>query len=236
MKSLLKATGLIAISLIVAARVSAEGTPIRGTAHDFTIGYAGGAAATTLCSTCHEMHKPIKMKPLWARQNPTGASWYVNSGGKKTILPPTYVENPLYVVGSSVNYTSKSPIPVAAFLDSRSGLCLSCHDGQTPISAGGGNMASVRGNFTTDLSNNHAIGKERGLYNRDTGLLNPQTVMDYNDKVVITDSKTPANAVTRYFLGCTTCHGIHDTINPKLLRGAYEDATGPVCWNCHTGK
>jgi predicted CXXCH cytochrome family protein len=240
MNATLKTAGLLVASLAVVVRVHAEGLPIQGSKHDFTVSYVGATGgAKTLCSTCHEMHKPVKMKPLWARNNPDSSLvWKVNKSGVATTLPATYQENPQYALGVTTATTS-SVIPLAAFLDSRSGLCLSCHDGTQPVANGmyiNGSPTTTSPNFGgSDLSRNHTMGRERGSIDRDGNVVPPE-VLKLNDTVDIVAS----NGVTvkRYFMGCTTCHGIHDSVptNAKLLRNDYLTGSGPVCWNCHSGK
>jgi predicted CXXCH cytochrome family protein len=241
MNATLKTAGLLVASLAIVGRVHAQGLPIQGSKHDFTVTYVGlQGGAKTLCSTCHEMHKPVKMKPLWARNNPSSSLvWKVNSGGSAVTLPATYQESSSYALGVATA-TSKSPIPLAAFLDSRSGLCLSCHDGTQPVANGmfiNGSPTTTSPNFGgSDLSRNHAIGKERGTYDKTTGLPIDPNILKNNDAVSITMSD--GKVQTRYFLGCTTCHGIHDSVptNQKLLRNDALTGAGPVCWNCHAGK
>ncbi|MEK7389420.1 MAG: cytochrome c3 family protein [Elusimicrobiota bacterium] len=240
MNATLKTAGLLVASLALVGKVHAAGLPIQGSKHDFTVTYVGASGgAKTLCSTCHEMHKPVKMKPLWARNNPDATLvWKVNKSGVATTLPATYVENPQYALGVTTATTSVA-IPVGAFVDGRSGLCLSCHDGTQPVANGmyiNGSPTTTSPNFGgSDLSKNHTMGRERGLYDR-YGNLTPLDVLKLNDTVVINASNgTP---VTRYFIGCTTCHGIHDSVptNQKLLRNDFATGSGPVCWNCHAGK
>ncbi len=238
MKATLKIAGLLVAGLALvgpAQAATSGGLPVKGSKHDFTVTYVGaGQGAKTLCSTCHEMHKPVKMKPLWARNNPdVNLVWKV----KKGTLPDVYT-NPLY--DANTTYAKGgSLIPKSAFVDSRSGLCLSCHDGTQPVANGmyiNGDPNTTSPNFGgSDLSRNHSIGIER--YTPDYhGNVVPPEVLKLNDVVTITN----ANGVTkeRYFLGCTTCHGIHDSVptNPKLLRNDFATNSGPVCWNCHNGK
>ena len=164
MKSLLKLTGLLVAGLVLVGKVHASAVSgmnvIEGSKHDFTLTYTGGGAgAISQCSTCHEMHKPVKMKPLWARNNPDkNLTWTVKSG----ILPTEYTNATFDADPIVASTASGSLIPTWAFADSRSGLCLSCHDGTQTVSDGG--MITGRANLTIapgDLSQNHRIGNER---------------------------------------------------------------------------
>jgi predicted CXXCH cytochrome family protein len=244
MKSLLKVTGLLIAGLVLVGKVHAsEATGmnvIEGSKHDFTLKFAGGVAgaAVSQCSTCHEMHKPVKMKPLWARQNPdANLNWIVKSGA----LPPEYT-NTSFDNGTST-MTAGSLIPKSAFVDSRSGLCLSCHDGTQTVSDGG--MITGRANLTIapgDLSQNHRIGNERlSPSARTSGGVTTITVLSdavlkAGDAVTITNANGVAK--TRYFVGCTTCHSMHSSPmeNRKLLVNSRDYSHGPVCLDCHGGK
>ncbi len=238
MKALLKLTGLLVAGLVLVGKVHAAATSgmnvIEGSKHDFTLTYTGGGAgAINQCSTCHEMHKPVKMKPLWARQNPDkNLTWKVKSGD----LPVEYT-NTLFDADPIVNSTATtgSLIPAWAFVDSRSGLCLSCHDGTQTVSDGG--MITGRANLTVaagDLSQNHRIGNERLPVSK-YGTVTDAS-LKAGDSVVITNADGVAK--TRYFVGCTTCHSMHKSPlgNRKLLVNSRDFAHGPVCFDCHGGK
>lgn len=240
MKATLKLAGLLVAGLVLVGKVHAsEATGmnvIEGSKHDFTLSFNGGAvgAAVSQCSTCHEMHKPVKMKPLWARQNPdANLNWITKSGA----LPAEYT-NSSFDLGTST-MTAGSLIPKWAFVDSRSGLCLSCHDGTQTVSDGG--MITGRANLTIapgDLSQNHRIGNERLSPSVRNGVITilSDAVLKAGDAVSITNVNGVAK--TRYFVGCTTCHSMHASPveNRKLLVNARDIGHGPVCWDCHAGK
>lgn len=237
MKATLTLAGLLVASLALVGNVQAAASSgmnvIKDSKHDFTLTYTGGGAgAINQCSTCHEMHKPVKMKPLWARNNPDkNLTWTVKSG----ILPTEYT-NATFDADPIKNSTAAgSLIPTWAFADSRSGLCLSCHDGTQTVSDGG--MITGRANLTIapgDLSQNHRIGNER------TAVSKYGTVTDASMKAGDAVSITNVNGVvtTRYFVGCTTCHSMHSSpsTNRKLLVNSRDGQPGPVCLDCHGGK
>jgi len=237
MKSILKVTGLLVASLVLVGKVHAAASSgmnvIKGSEHDFTLNYTGGGAgAINQCSTCHEMHKPVKMKPLWARNNPDkNLTWTVKSG----ILPVEYTNAAFDADPIVASTASGSLIPTWAFADSRSGLCLSCHDGTQNVSDGG--MITGRANLTIapgDLSQNHRIGNER------TAVSKYGTVTDVSMKAGDAVTITNVNGIvkTRYFVGCTTCHSMHSSPveNRKLLVNSRDGQPGPVCLDCHGGK
>lgn len=238
MKTMFKLAGLLIASLVLVGKVHASAATgmnvIANSKHDFTLSYNGGAvgAAINQCSTCHEMHKPVKMKPLWARQNPdANLDWKVKSG----LLPTEYTNAAFDADPIVASTASGSLIPKWAFVDSRSGLCLSCHDGTQTVSDGG--MITGRANLTIapgDLSQNHRIGNER------TSVSKYGTVTDASMKAGDAVSITNVNGVvkTRYFVGCTTCHSMHSSPveNRKLLVNSRDGQPGPVCLDCHGGK
>ncbi|MCM2304066.1 MAG: hypothetical protein NDJ72_05145, partial [Elusimicrobia bacterium] len=210
MKSMFKLAGLLIASLVLVGKVHASAATgmnvIADSKHDFTLTYTGGGAgAINQCSTCHEMHKPVKMKPLWARQNPDkNLTWKVKSG----ILPVEYTNTAFDADPIVASTAAGSLIPAWAFVDSRSGLCLSCHDGTQTVSDGG--MITGRANLAIapgDLSQNHRIGNER------TAVSKYGTVTDASMKAGDAVSITNVNGIvkTRYFVGCTTCHSMHSS-------------------------
>ncbi|OGR96969.1 MAG: hypothetical protein A2V88_02085 [Elusimicrobia bacterium RBG_16_66_12] len=220
MKTLIKVTGLLVACLVIAAKLhaaSVPGTPIAGSKHDFTVSYNGQAlSAVNQCSPCHEMHKPLKMKPLWARADLDAAGWVVKKG--------------------ALDGTNAKLISPADFVASKSGLCLSCHEGSMAINNGVTMAAGIRGNMGRDLSQNHSIGYERGATSGTdpvTGLPLPvdAEILKTHDSVLQADGVT-----TKYYIGCTSCHSLHGTMNQKLVRNAVLVPTGPVCLNCHTTK
>lgn len=244
MKSLLKLTGLLIASLVLVGKVHAAASTgmnvIAGSAHDFTLTYLGANVAVNQCSTCHEMHKAKKIKPLWARNNPDATlTWKVRTS--PGYLPENYT-NTGYDNGTST-VTAGSMIPKAAFVDSRSGLCLSCHDGTQAITQDGG-MIQGNGNITSgpgDLSKSHRIGNERmaSSYRLSNGVQIWTNVTDASLKAgdtVMIDNGTGPKA--RYFVGCTTCHSMHSSpaTNQKLLVNSRDGNNGPVCLDCHGGK
>ena len=216
MKTLIKVTGLLVACLFIAAKshayVATSGTKIAGSAHDFTVTYNGNdMKAVNQCSTCHEMHKPAKMMPLWGRQDPTTDGWYIQSHDTKYAL--TDPANNGFIAASD-------------FVKARSGMCLSCHDGVTTISNGVTMAAGVKANFGRDLSENHNIGR-----NRTAAADGSDATIRANDDQVL-----QADGTVKYYIGCGSCHSMHDSkTNLKLVRNAAL-VSGPVCLNCHSTK
>jgi predicted CXXCH cytochrome family protein len=220
MKKLITVAGLLAVCLVIAAKSHAytptSGTKIAGSKHDFSVSYAGNGGVTTpainQCSTCHEMHKPAKMNPLWGRQDPTATDWIVQTHDVATPLTDPAGANGF--------------IAASDFVKARSGMCLSCHDGVTTISNGVTMAAGVKANFGRDLSENHNLGRNRTAAADGSDAL----IRANDDQVVQVDGSI------KYYIGCGSCHSMHDSkTNLKLVRNAAL-VSGPVCLNCHSTK
>lgn len=222
MRTMITAMGLLVACVVAShAYTPTSGTKIGGSKHDFTVAYQGANGVTTpalnQCSACHQMHKPAKMMPLWGRQDPDAVGWFVQTHDVKTALG------------------EGGMIPAADFVKARSGMCLSCHDGVTSISNGVTMAAGVKANFGRDLSENHNVGKERGATSN--GVAVDPKILETHDRV---DTTTDVNGVptttTKYYIGCGSCHSMHDSkTNLKLVRNA-AIVSGPVCLNCHSTK
>jgi predicted CXXCH cytochrome family protein len=160
------------------------------------------------------MHNPKKMAPLWGRDNPTTDGWFVQTHDVKTALDGS---NP-------------SMILAADFVNTRSGMCLSCHDGITPIVANITVQGAVGAspNFGRDLSNMHNVGRVRNSTNYDGTPVDPN-ILNNNDIV-------GEGATAKYYIGCGSCHSMHNSQgNQKLLRKAANGSV-TVCLNCHSTK
>ncbi|MBI3563644.1 MAG: hypothetical protein HY079_00450 [Elusimicrobia bacterium] len=217
MRKLITAAGLLVACTVGAyAYTPTAGTKIAGSKHDFTLQYNGqDMKAVTMCSTCHEMHKPAKMAPLWARQDPTATGWIVQSHD---------------VAHALTDPGETGFIAASDFVKARSGMCLSCHDGTMAISNGVVMDAASRANFGRDLSENHNVGRERSATSN--GVAVAQSILDTHDTAVV-------NGVTKYYIGCGSCHAMHNNnFTTKLVRNvdASVAASGPVCLNCHSTK
>lgn len=221
MRKIITVAGLLVACLVMAAKSHAytptSGTKIGGSKHDFTVAYVGANGNTTAainqCSTCHEMHKPAKMAPLWGRQDPTATGWSVQSHDVKYDL---------------TDPANNGKIAASDFVKARSGMCLSCHDGVTAIS-NGVTMAVGAKNFGRDLSENHMLGGERGATSG--GVAVDPLILGTHDQVLQADGVT-----VKYYMGCGSCHSMHDSkTNLKLVRNA-AIVSGPVCLNCHSTK
>ena len=194
------------------AYVPYSGFPIEGSAHDFVTVYSGANGETSpalnLCSTCHEMHRPAKMEPLWGRQNPAvDNAWAIQSHGSVHLL---------------ADEDGSAYITAADFVASKSGMCLSCHDGVSDIANGVVMGADRPANFGVDLTQNHNIGRIRSEKGN--------AADDFHDIV------PQADGTVKRYLGCGTCHTMHHTKNRNLVRNGDAGGHTTVCMNCHNTK
>jgi predicted CXXCH cytochrome family protein len=130
-------------------------------------------------------------------------------------------------------------------IDSRSRMCMSCHDGTVALDSFGGtigtNFVGPRGNIGTDLTNDHPIGRDAIYPDAGRpGSLQPsspsstpgrgRTVGTSPNRVslrLFDDNGTIVNVV-----GCSTCHTVHNTGNyPHMLR--FSNSSSTLCLTCH---
>lgn len=205
MNSKIKGLGLLAACIALAS--FSQAATIVGTKHDFTTSYNGMAVATNQCSTCHAMHKPVKTAQLWARNNPAGTGWLVYNGGAGSALAT--------VTGGNIMTASE-------FIASKSGSCLSCHDGATAIGGTTLMAAGVGANLGTNLSNMHPVGKEI-VAGQTTGAGGTMQASIANAVVDVVGTKN--------FVSCSSCHAIHTGTGAKILRTGVN--AGGICLDCH---
>lgn len=204
MKSTVKGLGLLAACIALAS--FSQAATIVGTKHDFTVSYNGMAVATNQCSTCHAMHKPLKTAQLWARSGPAGTGWLVYNGASGVALAA--------VTGGNI-------MTSAEFTASKSGACLSCHDGATAI-GGTTLMAAGTKNLGTNLSTMHPVAKQI-VAGQTTGAGGAMQASIANAVVDVVGAKS--------FVSCASCHAIHTGTGSKILRTGVN--AGGICLDCH---
>jgi len=127
-----------------------------------------------------------------------------------------------------------------ADVDSRSRMCLSCHDGTVALDSFGGtngtNFIGPSGNVGSDLTNDHPIGSDAiyPLTGTSTGYQPTNTTGDRvgtGTNVLRLRSWDDAGTI-RYVVGCSTCHTVHNTGNfPHMLR--FSNTSSQLCLTCH---
>jgi len=199
---------------------------IAGTAHDFSDGLSGGGpgdtwnTTTEICVVCHTPHNSISPTegPLWNRSTTTATF---------TMYTPNTTP------GSDIDGTNFSDTPTGV-----SKLCLSCHDGSIALDSFGGATGSV---FIGDVNADFNIGEVSG----GTGdLSNDHPVaFTWPDTSSAGDPEIQPNAgglvggIMPLFGGgndqleCASCHDVHGTGNPKLLR--VNNTGSALCLTCH---
>lgn len=200
-----------AVALAGLAVTSASGQ-IVNSAHDFSsFAWSGGE----ICKPCHTPHFA---SGTWANGAPllnhalTTATYTMYDGGTGT---------------------------AAANIDTRSRLCLSCHDGTVALDSFGGmtgtNFIPGRARIGTDLRDDHPIGSDAIYPTTPNTNFNPQ---DASHNVVFAGrslrlrSWVNPGGTTEYVVGCTTCHTVHNTGNfGHMLR--FSNQSSNLCLTCH---
>jgi predicted CXXCH cytochrome family protein len=205
-------TGLTAVvfaALLWAGVASAQG--ITGTDHDFSA--EGWNTTGEICIVCHTPHDSdptvAAEAPLWNHALTTETFTLYSS----TSLQGT----------------------VSATLNTRSTLCLSCHDGVTALDSFSGTTGStvMTGGavIDTDLTNDHpvSITYTATTANDDGGLNDPTT----------TTVPIAGSSIQQYMLSggdtveCSSCHDVHNATGLGALLKVDNDASG-LCLTCHT--
>lgn len=230
------------LALVVAAGLMATATSamagIAGSKHDIsaTLG-TPGTNTTQICVYCHAPHGALTMNPLWNRNNPGGAGFTLYSGVN------------MASVSNSSGFTS----------DSTSLFCMSCHDGNTAMSAvhnsgaliknaasggaGDAGLALVGGKITkagpllgTDLRGTHPVNfiVAASDTQNDLWVAGGTTTMGGGAGTTATTFplfKLKGDRATSRSLECGSCHAVHDTTVSPFLR--YTMSGSKLCLGCH---
>jgi hypothetical protein len=240
------------------APLQANGSGIRGSAHDFgATTWSGGE----ICAPCHAPHNTT----------PTAATLVSTNNGQQVtqqilsgpLWNHTLSQNGQYKMYIAVNqtYTLPSGYSTSGTLsnsyeyatsgqnvDTNSILCLSCHDGTVALDSFGGapsnathtlmNGGTVGGaNFGTDLTNDHPIGAA-AIWTNPSYMVN-QALRDAQGIMPIRMMPDGTQAV-----GCTSCHEPHNRPGNAHLLWVPNNQPGTtvdgravsgslLCMNCH---
>ena len=125
-------------------------------------------------------------------------------------------------------------------IDSRSRMCMGCHDGTVALDSFGGatgtNFIGPLGNIGTDLTNDHPIGSD-AVYPLSGTSSGYQPTNAAGDRVgtgtqVLRLRAWDDNGTVRYVVGCSTCHTVHNSGNyGHMLR--FSNASSALCLTCH---
>jgi len=178
---------------------------ITGSGHDFsTYGWSGGQ----ICLPCHTPHGADMDAdgPLWNHELPDAAQTYTLFEGEVAVRDDA--------------------------LDSRSILCMGCHDGTVALDSFGGNtgVTTIGGSelIGTDLQNDHPVGAD-AVYPTRTSFTDPATWPSRTLRLREMDLGNPAPDLV---VGCTTCHSAHNSGGyAGMLR--VSNAGSGLCLFCH---
>lgn len=198
--------GVTAATIGVLAVTLMGQTGITGSAHDFS-DVAGNWAEGEICLPCHTPHgaNTDVAAPLW------------NHALTEQVFA-------LYGGGSA---------PADEALDSKSVLCMSCHDGITALDSFGGKTGTIlmQGSAVigTDLSNDHPVGA--------TAVYPDQGPNSRMRPASEWEGWGPRGGMWRQPLngdmvvGCTTCHNVHNTVHKAMARRTLDGSD--LCLACH---
>ena len=182
---------------------------ITNSAHDFS-GY--GWSGGEICKPCHTPHfSNTDVGFLWNHALTT-ATYTMFEGNSGTAV---------------------------ADLDSRSRMCMSCHDGTVALDSFGGvngtTIIDPAGRIGTDLTDDHPIGSSAIYPTAASTSYNPQNashrVPGPWGELRLRSWINPS-AVEEWVVGCTTCHTVHNTGNwGHMLR--FSNNASHLCLTCH---
>ncbi len=169
-----------------------------------------GWSGGEICKPCHTPHFATAPFPLWNHAL-TDATYTMHNG----------------------------PGTAAVNIDSRSRMCLGCHDGTVALDSFGGrtgtNFIGPTGNLGTDLSDDHPMGSEAIYPTTANAGYNPQSTSHTVGPTGFTlrlRSWVDTTGATQYVVGCSTCHTVHNDGNfDHMVR--YGNASSRLCLTCH---
>ena len=163
-------------AVLAAPVLPPPGKAIRGSHHDFNSGsyvdqWGNSYTAPSLCAACHAAHKVKRNYPLWGRQDPTLTGWIVwnaDSEGSSMVgqaLDPNNEITDPSLVDPASNPTGLKYLSAKELVATGTGLCMSCHDGQTAIGMADDGLDDVtinpyfRGTWGRNLADMHPVGR-----------------------------------------------------------------------------
>jgi predicted CXXCH cytochrome family protein len=186
---------------------------ITGSAHDFTpYGWSQGE----ICLPCHVPHNAMHL---------TGGQFDV---GERAPLWNHEVTTATYTI-----YDGTTGVPTHDALDSRSILCMSCHDGTVALDSFGGNIGNQfigpNGLIGTDISDDHPVGVT-AIYPDEPWFNDPANWEDDPHGFHLQDMDV--DGTIERVVGCTTCHEPHNRENIDHMLWI-NNAGSALCLTCH---
>lgn len=195
----------------------AQGT-ITGSSHDFTGAAWNNDTSGEICNACHTPHGAtiITDAPLWDRVTTFDGSFVYTDYSSSTFTAGTAGTGT--GGGVAVAYAGGSPTGVSL-------LCLTCHDGLTPLDSSGTDATVIGATFVKNGgSDDHPISIDytTELIAADGGL---------NDIATASDLLSSSGTVE-----CSSCHDVHNN-GPGGAAGtglyAADNTGSAMCLTCH---
>ncbi len=183
---------------------------IVGTVHDFSA--AGWNTTGEICEVCHTPHNAdlsVVDAPLWNHE--------------VTVSSFTVYSSP------TLDYDPEQP-------RGPSRLCLSCHDGVVAVDSYGGKTGTETigglGLIGTNLSDDHPISlvwRHQPIEDTNQCITfhNAHGGVGYNNELPF----FPGPGAVDYYMECATCHDVHSSGLPSLLRMTMTGSQ--MCFFCH---
>jgi len=200
------------LAIVIATLLSSTGhcQSIVNSKHDFRT----TTGAIGICEFCHKAHNNRLYEALWTK-DPTQFRLYSGIG-----------------TASKIYKTGLTP-------DSRSLICMACHDGST-VGVPPHQLTIPAGdtNFGNDLTGSHPINFQVTINNTQNDLWVEGGAYTGNQMGRINGKPYPLYLISGTGdrsgprgLECGSCHDIHDTTHSPFLRDTMEQSK--LCFGCH---
>ena len=199
------------VAMLGCLAVASSGS-IVGSAHDFS---DEGWADNQICKPCHTPHNAMLL-----------------SGGQFDVGQTAPLWNHEVTVASYVVFDGTT-LTTHDALDSRSILCMSCHDGTVALDSFGGNtgVQFITGDekLGTDLQDDHPVGAT-AIY-PDVPYMNDPVNWENSPHGFTLQDMDVDGSVERV-VSCTTCHEPHKRHGNEYMLWVNNDGSA-LCLTCH---
>ncbi len=186
---------------------------IVGSSHDFSpFGWSQGE----ICLPCHVPHNAMQL-----------------SGGQFDVGESAPLWNHEVTTATYTVYGGDAGVATHDALDSRSILCMSCHDGTVALDSFGGSTGSQEigssGLIGTDISDDHPVGVT-AVYPDVPWFSDPANWEDQPFGFHLQDMDVDGSI--ERVVGCTTCHEPHNRENHEYMLWV-SNSGSTLCLTCH---